>query len=94
MALGLTLGRELSREEELYERLLWANLHYDGDGPKALERCSDLLKEVRQSDLKEDFKQAFESLFKDQASKLYETHFNWARGLKMRFDNLFLQEQN
>lgn len=83
------LGRELTKEEELYRRLLFANLHYDGDAPKALQRCSELLSEVRQSNLGEDFKYKFEGLFKDQASKLYETHFNWGHGLKTRFDALF-----
>lgn len=81
---------ELTQEETLYRRLFFAYLHYDGDSAKAWEKSSELLKEVRENkNLSTEFKKDFEYLFKDQASKLYETHENWAKGLKMKFDNLF-----
>lgn len=76
--------------EQQYRKLLFAYLHYDGDAPKAMEKCSELLLEVRESDsLSPAFKKDFESLFKDQVSKLYETHENWAKGLRFKFDALF-----
>ena len=28
--------------ESLFTRLLWANLHYDGDSSKAMDRCAKL----------------------------------------------------
>ena len=80
----------LTPEETLYRRLLFAYLHYDGDSPKALEKSSELLKEVREhKTLSSEYKKSFEGLFKDQASKLYEIHQNRAKGLKMKFDDLF-----
>jgi hypothetical protein len=80
----------LTPEETLYRRLLFAYLHYDGDSTKALKRSSELLNEVREhKTLSSEYKKQFENLFKDQASKLYETHENWAKGLKLQFDGLF-----
>ncbi len=80
-------GRTYTKEELLYRRLLFANLHYNGNGPDAMKRCTELLDEVLKSDLGEDFKKELTNLFKDQASKLYETHENWAKGLKTQFDS-------
>ena len=82
-------GRTYTKEETLHRRLLFANLHYNGSQADAMKRCSEQLKEVLSSDFGDDFKKEFTGLFKDQASKLYETHENWARGLKMQFDALF-----
>lgn len=80
------MKRDYTKEEELYRRLFFANQHYNGSSTDAMDRNAKLLNEVMTSDLQEDFKLHFEALWKDQASKLYETHENWAKGLRMKFD--------
>ena len=73
--------------ESLFTRLLWANLHYDGDSSKAMDRCAKLLDEVlNDTELSDLYKKTFLDLWKDQASKLYESHGNYEKGLKMKFD--------
>jgi len=84
-------GRTYTKEEALHRRLLFANLHYNGSPTDAMNRCSEQLKEILSSELGDDFKKEFTALFKDQASKLYETHENWAKGLKIQFDSLFIK---
>lgn len=87
------MKREYTKEEALYRRLFFANQHYNGKSTDAMDRNANLLNEVMTSDLQEDFKLHFESLWKDQASKLYDTHFNYYKGLKMKFD-LALEGKN
>lgn len=87
------MKREYTKEEELYRRLFFSNQHYNGKSTDAMDRNAKLLNEVMISDLQEDFKLHFESLWKDQASKLYDTHFNYYKGLKMKFD-LALEGKN
>ena len=87
------MKREYTKEEELYRRLFFANQHYNGNSTDAMERNRKLLKEVMASDLQEDFKLHFKSLWEDQASKLFETHENWAKGLRNMFDRA-LEECN
>jgi len=80
------MNREYTKEELLYRRLFYAYLHYDGSSTEAFKRCEELLKEVMESDLQNDFKEHFKSLWKDQTSKLYETHQNYFEGLKRKFE--------
>lgn len=80
--------REYTKEEALYRRLFFTNLHYDGDSAKAFKRCEELFKEVMESDLQNDFKEHFKSLWMDQTSKLYETHQNYFIGIKEMFDRV------
>jgi hypothetical protein len=87
------MKREYTKEEELYRRLFFANLHYNGNSTDAMDRCTKLLDEVMSSELSEDFKLHFEGLWKDQASKLYETHENWAKGLRMKFDGALAEKE-
>lgn len=80
------MKREFTLEEKLYRNLLFAYLHYDGDHIKAMDKCVALHTEVMNSDLDDDFKKYFQGLWKDQVSKLYEIHQNYASGLLKRFE--------
>ncbi len=81
-------GRTYTNEEKLHRRLLFSNLHYNGSQNDAMKKCCEHLKEVLESNLSDDFKTDFKATFKDQASKLYETHENWARSLKSQYDDV------
>ena len=87
------MKRDYTKEEELYRRLFFANQHYNGSSTDAMDRNAKLLNEVMTSDLQEDFKLHFEKLWKDQASKLYETHENWAKGLRMKFERALEEKE-
>ena len=87
------MKRDYTKEEMLYRRLFFANQHYNGSSADAMEKNVELLHEVMDSDLQEDFKLYFEALWKDQVSKLYETHENWAKGLRMRFDTALAKKE-
>lgn len=78
--------REYTKEELLFRRLFYAYLHYDGDSSKSFAKCKELLDEVMESDLQNDFKEHFKSLWMDQTSKLYEMHKNYFEALKMKFE--------
>ncbi len=78
--------RELTKEESLYLRLFRMSLHYEGKSTEAFKKCEELLKEVMDSDLQNDFKEYFKYLWMDQTSKLYEIHKNYFEGLKMKFE--------
>ena len=85
----MSLGRDYTKEERLYHKLLFAYKHYDGESTKAFDKCAELLKEVRESDLASDFKEHFENIFKDQVSKFHDTHKNYYEGHLQRFEALF-----
>jgi hypothetical protein len=86
------MKREYTKEEAFYRRLFFVSLHYNGKEIDAMDRCSKLLNEVMTSDLQEDFKLHFKSMWKDQVSKLYDIHFYYYKRLKMKFD-LALEEK-
>jgi hypothetical protein len=84
------MKRELTNEENLYRRLMFALNHYDGDLQKAVSKNVELLSEVRASSLPDDFKTYFERVWFDQVSKHYDIAKNNQEAVKSKFDSLGL----
>jgi len=86
--------QERTGEEKLYWKLMFANLHYNGDSAEAMKRCSELLDEAMKSEtLSDSFKKEYLYLFKDQASKLYEVHEMKAKRLKEMWEDALNKQQ-
>jgi len=82
------MQRKLTEEEKFYNEMMFLALHYRNGSDKtlAIKKCSALLDRVMKSDLPDDFKKYYKYLFSDQASKIHETHENWAKTLKRLFE--------